>query len=204
MEQVEEKRKPHILVIGAGVAGLAAARTILGDDLPGSPPWEEDERSGGAPLLRSSSPDATVTILEASGRIGGRIWTREFAGVALDAGAAWVHGTEGSPLVPLAASAGLELTATVPANPWTHPAGLAGSEWRLGRRAVGASAVAEGHRLSDELLRLMDERIESLDEEEVEGLSMGDVAALILDGPEFEGVSLEVQAMLGARLKMLE
>ena len=64
--------------------------------------------------------------------------------------------------------------------------------------------MAEGHRLSDELLRLMDERIESLDEEEVEGLSMGDVAALILDGPEFEGVSLEVQAMLGARLKMLE
>jgi monoamine oxidase len=68
----------RVLVVGAGVAGLAAARELA--------------RSGYA-----------VTVLEARERLGGRIWTdRSWPGVALDLGAAWIHGTRGNPIASLA------------------------------------------------------------------------------------------------------
>ncbi|WP_084478189.1 FAD-dependent oxidoreductase [Nocardia jejuensis] len=63
----------NILVVGAGIAGLAAAQAL--------------RRIG-----------HTVRVLEARDRIGGRIWT-DAAGV--DLGAHWVHGTEGNPLTEL-------------------------------------------------------------------------------------------------------
>jgi monoamine oxidase len=62
-------RAQSVLVIGAGVAGLAAARTL-------------------------SERGVAVTILEARDRIGGRCWTVD----GLDLGAHWIHGTEGNPL----------------------------------------------------------------------------------------------------------
>src|SRR6185436_17923519 len=66
-------RAERVLVLGAGIAGLAAART-----------------------LRDHGID--VTVLEARDRIGGRAWTRD----GLDFGAHWIHGTEGNPLTNLA------------------------------------------------------------------------------------------------------
>lgn len=68
-----------VLVVGAGIAGLAAGQTLrkLGH---------------------------RVTVLEARDRIGGRIWT-DSAGV--DLGAHWIHGTEGNPLTELVEELGL-------------------------------------------------------------------------------------------------
>jgi monoamine oxidase len=63
-----------VLIIGAGIAGLAAAQR-----------------------LHAAGWDAL--IVEARDRIGGRVWTdRGMDGIALDMGASWIHGTEGNPL----------------------------------------------------------------------------------------------------------
>ena len=68
-----------VVVIGAGVAGLAAAAAL--------------RRRG-----------ATVTLIEASGRIGGRAHTTVPAllGTAFDHGASWLHAAERNPLAALA------------------------------------------------------------------------------------------------------
>jgi monoamine oxidase len=73
----------RVLVIGAGVAGLAAARDLA--------------LSG-----------ADVTVLEARDRIGGRIWTSDaWAGVPVDLGASWIHGQARNPISNLANAAGI-------------------------------------------------------------------------------------------------
>ena len=73
--------KQRVVVIGAGMAGLAAARRLA---------------DGGM----------DVTVVEARDRIGGRMWTNTALGVPIDLGAAWIHGTEGNPLVELADQVG--------------------------------------------------------------------------------------------------
>ena len=70
-----------MVVIGAGVAGLAAARELT---LAGR----------------------TVAVVEASDRVGGRVRTDRDLGVAFDLGASWIHGTTGNPLTELAQQAG--------------------------------------------------------------------------------------------------
>jgi monoamine oxidase len=68
----------RVVVIGAGLAGLAAAREL---------------RRGGC----------HVVILEARHRIGGRIWTsNQWPDMPLDMGATWIHGVEGNPITGLA------------------------------------------------------------------------------------------------------
>ncbi len=76
-----------IVVIGAGMAGLAAARQL--------------QDSG-----------HRVTVLEARSRIGGRIDTDRSTGAVLERGANWIHGLTGNPLVPLAKAARMPLTIT--------------------------------------------------------------------------------------------
>jgi len=73
-----------VIVIGAGAAGIAAARKLM----------EAGKR---------------VMVLEARDRLGGRVWTVEFSDVALDLGAAWVHGYERNPLSERARAAGVTL-----------------------------------------------------------------------------------------------
>lgn len=73
--------RPHrIVVIGAGCAGLSAARSL------------------------TNIPGLTVTVLEGRTRIGGRIDTRTMSnGTSIDMGAAWVNGNSPSnPLTPAA------------------------------------------------------------------------------------------------------
>lgn len=70
--------KKRIVVIGAGLAGLAAARTLQGRGYD-------------------------VVLLEARDRIGGRVWTSTvWPDIPLDLGASWIHGIRGNPLTSVA------------------------------------------------------------------------------------------------------
>src|SRR5688572_24497486 len=66
-----------IYIIGAGIAGIAAAKEL--------------KKRG-----------ISATILEARDRIGGRIWTDYSWGLPISLGAQWMHGTEGNPVTALA------------------------------------------------------------------------------------------------------
>lgn len=72
------EREDTVLVVGAGIAGLAAARDL-------------------------TSRGFRVTVIEGRDRIGGRIWTdRSLGGIPLDLGASWIHGVKGNPVAQLA------------------------------------------------------------------------------------------------------
>lgn len=76
-----------VAIVGAGVAGLAAATALDGSGL-------------------------RVVVLEASPRIGGRAHTTYPAGLGgamFDRGASWLHAADRNPLVPLAEAAGVAL-----------------------------------------------------------------------------------------------
>lgn len=77
-----------VLVLGAGIAGLAAAHTLTDNG------W-------------------SVIVLEARNRVGGRMWTDLSLGVPLDLGASWIHGVNGNPITKLAKQFGVK---TVPTN----------------------------------------------------------------------------------------
>lgn len=88
-------RNSRIIVIGAGMAGLSAARELV--------------RAG-----------YQVTVLEARDRIGGRVWTdRSRPDEPVDLGASWIHGTEGNPITQLAADCGAQTFATNGDSYWT-------------------------------------------------------------------------------------
>jgi monoamine oxidase len=73
------------VVIGAGAAGLAAAKTLL-------------------------SAGKTVQVLEAMDRIGGRAWTTsDWFGQPFDIGCAWLHAADRNPFFPEAQAAGWTL-----------------------------------------------------------------------------------------------
>ena len=58
-----------VAIVGAGAAGVAAAR-------------------------RLSKSGLRAVVLEASARVGGRAWTHEVAGMPLDLGCGWLHSAE--------------------------------------------------------------------------------------------------------------
>jgi monoamine oxidase len=70
------------IVVGAGFAGLAAAR-------------------------RLADAGFEVVVLEARDRIGGRVWTsRLWKDAPMDLGGSWIHGIDGNPLTAVADAAG--------------------------------------------------------------------------------------------------
>lgn len=89
------KANARIIVIGAGIAGLAAAREL--------------HHAG-----------HEVIVLEARDRIGGRVYTdRSRPDEPVDLGAAWIHGTEGNPITQLAAHCGAQTISTNSSSWWT-------------------------------------------------------------------------------------
>ena len=84
---ISEVEPNRVIVIGAGIAGAAAARTLMNAGID-------------------------VQVLEASDRIGGRIHTSTQWGAPVELGAAWVHSRKGNPITSLAAPAGLTLVLT--------------------------------------------------------------------------------------------
>jgi polyamine oxidase len=73
----------RVIVIGAGVSGLTAAKglTDLGHE---------------------------VLVVEGRDRIGGRTWTVELGGAPADLGGSWIHGPFRNPLTDVVGAAGLE------------------------------------------------------------------------------------------------
>ena len=79
-------READIVVIGAGAAGIAAARRI-------------------------QAANRKVIVVEASSQIGGRCLTDTATfGVPFDRGARWMHNPETNPMIRLARAAGLDVT----------------------------------------------------------------------------------------------
>src|SRR5881275_140207 len=84
-------READIVVIGAGAAGIAAARRIM-------------------------AANRKVIVVEALSQIGGRCQTDASTfDVPFDRGARWMHNPETNPMIRLARAAGLEIT-TAPAG----------------------------------------------------------------------------------------
>lgn len=77
------RRNPRVLVIGAGVSGLGAAREL------GRQGFE-------------------VTVVEGRDRIGGRIWTDRSLGAPVDMGAGWIEEIDGNPVTELAKEYGAQ------------------------------------------------------------------------------------------------
>src|ERR1700756_266935 len=74
-----------IAVIGAGAAGIGAARRLV------------DKGS------------VSVLVLEARDRVGGRVHTIEPTGFPLDRGAEWLHSADRNPLSPIARDLGFRV-----------------------------------------------------------------------------------------------
>lgn len=73
-----------VVIVGAGAAGVGAARRLAGSGL-------------------------SVAIVEASARVGGRAWTLGVADMPLDLGCGWLHSAERNPWVGIAEKAGFAI-----------------------------------------------------------------------------------------------
>ncbi|KAI3524730.1 hypothetical protein L1887_03393 [Cichorium endivia] len=79
-------KKPRIVIIGAGMAGLTAANKLY--------------KSG---VIKGAFE---LCVVEGGNRIGGRINTSEFGGDRIEMGATWIHGIGGSPVHKIAQEIG--------------------------------------------------------------------------------------------------
>lgn len=127
-----EDRGIDTIVVGAGVAGLTAARLLVG-------------------------AGQRVVVLEARDRIGGRLHTDRSNGTATDLGASWIHGVDGNPLADAVRAFGMRtLEFTVGSyQPDGRPIATYGPDGRrLDGEAAGAFA-ADVHAFDDVLARVV-------------------------------------------------
>jgi monoamine oxidase len=103
-----------VIVIGAGAAGLGAAR-------------------------RLATAGVAVRVVEARNRVGGRAWTaRSPSGLPIELGCAWLHSADENELSALALQAGLTIDKTRP--PWRtqmNDVGFASADLADFRAALG-------------------------------------------------------------------
>lgn len=110
---------PRVLVIGAGMAGLVAARLLHASGFP-------------------------VTVLEARERVGGRVWTDERLGGPCDFGGSWIHGADDNPLTRWCNRRGIPLIFSDHNTRFFYEQGRATSRrdaLRQGWRGLGALAA---------------------------------------------------------------
>lgn len=86
---IKKYNNKKIIIIGAGVAGLAAC-------------------------TRLTEQGFDAMILEARPHCGGRIWTDHTLGIPIGRGASWIHGIEGNPITELAERFPAKLVAVDP------------------------------------------------------------------------------------------
>jgi monoamine oxidase len=108
-----------VAVVGAGAAGVAAARRLAVAGLK-------------------------ALLIEAGSRIGGRAWTHAVGGLPLDLGCAWLHSADRNPWTRLAEELGFTVDRTPP--PWGRQAGDRGFT-REEQAAAGAAYDAFDERL---------------------------------------------------------
>jgi monoamine oxidase len=127
---------PDVIIIGAGAAGLGAARRLATAGVP-------------------------VRIIEARNRVGGRAWTaRDPSGLPIELGCAWLHSADENELCALALQSGLTIDKTLP--PWRTqindvgfaPADQADFRVALGRlfASLDEAGEAEDDQSADRLL----------------------------------------------------
>ncbi|MCB1262940.1 MAG: FAD-dependent oxidoreductase, partial [Acidimicrobiales bacterium] len=89
-EQLADELDPAdgpVVVVGAGVAGLAAARDLI-------------------------DAGFEVVVLDARDRVGGRVTSTDLGGVPVDLGAGWIEGTDGNPMTAIVEDLGVGLVET--------------------------------------------------------------------------------------------
>ena len=101
-ESDSPRRNRSVVIVGAGVAGLAAAGELRANGFE------------------------NVVVLEARDRIGGRIWTDTIGGdIPIDLGASWIHGVDGNPISAIAAENDIATRPTDYDNEVVHFPGVA-------------------------------------------------------------------------------
>jgi len=127
---------PDVIVIGAGAAGLGAARQL-------------------------AAAGIAVRVIEARNRLGGRAWTAHApSGLPTELGCAWLHSADENELCALALRSGLTIDKTRP--PWRtqmNDVGFAAANQADFRAALGRlftrldeAGEAEGDQSADRLL----------------------------------------------------
>ena len=79
-----------VVVVGAGAAGVGAMRRL------------------------AASPLSSM-LIEAMGRVGGRAWTSDVAGMRLDLGCGWLHSADRNPWTRIAEAIGYAVDCRTPA-----------------------------------------------------------------------------------------
>jgi len=110
------------VIVGAGAAGIAAARRLL-------------------------SAGRQVLVLEARNRVGGRAITDHSLGVPADLGAAWLHFAEENAWTPLADEAGFTVLRREPG--WGAAAGIGAKAPSAAERATAQTGYLHYHDLID-------------------------------------------------------
>src|SRR3989440_12480450 len=118
-------READIVVIGAGAAGIAAARRIM-------------------------AANRKVIVVEATGQIGGRCLTDTATfDVPFDRGARWMNNPETNPMVKLARNAGLDVSAV----PLAPKISIGRRNARAGESEEFLAALVRASRAMDEASR---------------------------------------------------